>query len=131
MPQNWNQDQGAGSNAEVRFNAPGNGASMNVALEEVPASVTLERYNQAVEEQLPRQFPGYTPISLERVLVGNNQAYKRISQATIQGQVFQIEQVYFVANGTAHVLTFGSLPANFAAQAPTFDAIAGTYRPGR
>ncbi|MDP9374395.1 MAG: photosystem II reaction center PsbP family protein, partial [Chloroflexota bacterium] len=129
VPQGWNQSNTA--NAEVAFNAPGNAASMTVTLQEVPASATIDSYNQALEGQLPQQFPGYTHVSLDRVLVGNNQAYKRLSQATISGQVFQIEQVYFVANGAAHMLTFGSPPASFAAQEPTFDGIAGSYRAGR
>ncbi len=128
MPQPWTED--TDTSAEVQFDAPDTQATMNVTLETVPASVTLEQYNSAAERNIKQQLPDYQQVALDKVTINGQQAYRRIYKATVQGALIQIQQVYFVTDGRAHVLTFASLPDDFAQLGPVFNQIAGTYRPG-
>ena len=126
VPQDWKQDTSTSS--EVAFAPPNSAANFNVELESVPDGTTIDAYNTAAEKQLKSQFSDYTLVSLTKVVVDNHAAYKRISKVTYQGQEIQIEQVYFLNNNTANILTFASLPKNFDGQAATFDGIAGSYK---
>jgi eukaryotic-like serine/threonine-protein kinase len=126
VPQDWKQDTSTSS--AVAF-APANGAAnFNVELEDVPANTTLDAYNTAAEKQLKSQFSDYTLVSLTKVIVDDHAAYKRVSKVTYQGQAIEIEQVYFLNNTTANIMTFAALPENFDGQAATFDGIAGSYK---
>src|SRR5439155_12528492 len=115
VPQDWTKTDTPPANTEVAFVAPGNLPNMNVGLEDVSkaSNVTLDRYNQASEDQL-KKLSGYTPVSLTKVVVDNHPAYKRVFKATVSGRDAQFEQVYFLDNNTAHVQTFTTLPQNFA-----------------
>ncbi len=128
VPANW--VQGTANNSAVAFGPPDNSANFTVSLDRVPGNTTIDAYNAAVEQQLRAQFADYTAVSLDKVTIGNQRAYKRVSRATVQGQVIQFVQVYFIADNQAHVLTFASLPANFDRLVPVFDGIAGSYRVG-
>jgi hypothetical protein len=126
VPQDWKQDTSTSS--EVAFAPANSAANFNVELESVPDGTTLDAYNTAAEKQLKAQFSDYTLVSLTKVVVDNHAAYKRVSKVTYQGQEIQIEQVYFLNNTTANILTFAALPKNFDGQAATFDGIAGSYK---
>jgi hypothetical protein len=126
VPTNW--VQGTGGNNAVSFAPPDNAANFTVTLDRVPGNTTLDAYNTAAEQQLRSQFANYAPVSLDKVTVGGQQAYKRVSRATVQGQSIQFVQVYFIDDNMAHVLTFACLPADYDRLARIFDGIAGSYQ---
>ena len=133
IPSNWVQVQAAG--AEVAFQSPAPAgqipATVNVVLEKLPsASVTLDEYDQAGEANLKQQFPDYKPVSLTKVTVDDKPAYKRIYTATIAGRLLELQQVYFIDNDTAYVVSCGAPQENFAANAAIFDQISGTFKLG-
>jgi hypothetical protein len=133
IPSNWVQVQAAG--AEVAFQSPAPAgqipATVNVVLEKLPsASVTLDEYDQAGEANLKQQFPDYKPVSLTKVTVDNKPAYKRIYTATIAGRLLELQQVYFIDNDTAYVVSCGAPQENFAANTAIFDQISGTFKLG-
>jgi hypothetical protein len=133
IPTNWVQVQAAG--AEVAFQSPAPAgqipATVNVVLEKLPsASVTLDEYDQAGEANLKQQFPDYKPVSLTKVTVDNKPAYKRIYTATIAGRLLELQQVYFIDNDTAYVVSCGAPQENFAANTAIFDQISGTFKIG-
>lgn len=133
IPSNWVQVQAAG--AEVAFQSPTPAgqipATVNVVLEKLPsASVTLDEYDQAGEANLKQQFPDYKPVSLTKVTVDDKPAYKRIYTATIAGRLLELQQVYFIDNDTAYVVSCGAPQENFAANAAIFDQISGTFKLG-
>lgn len=126
VPQQWTQ--AGNTTAEAQFDAPNNQATMNVTLEKVSPNTTIDQYNTAAERQLKQQLPDYQQIALDKVTVNGQHAYRRVYKATVQGTLIQIQQVYFVKDGTAHVLTFAALPENFDKLSQTFNEIAGTYK---
>lgn len=129
VPQQWTQN--TGSSAQAQFDAPNRQATMNVTLENVPAATTIDQYNTSAEAQLKRQLPDYQQVALDKVTVNGQQAYRRVYKATITGTgLVQLQQVYFISNGVAHIMTFASLPENFDRQSQTFNQIAGTYKAG-
>lgn len=94
---------------------------------------TLESYAQqsaeVSEASLRRAYPDYRLVSRDLVVVDNTLAYRQVSTVTRWGQLFQFVQIYFLdpQQQVAHVLTFACLAAQYAQQAATFDAIAGSY----
>jgi hypothetical protein len=128
VPTDWvRSDPG---NAEVVFNPPDGSANFTVNLDRVQGTMTIDAYNQYVDRQLRTQFGTYTPVSLDKVMVGDHQAYRRVSRVVYQGQTIQSVQVYFIDKNVAHVLTFATLPNDFNRYADTFDGIAGSYKAG-
>ncbi len=47
---------------------------------------------------------------------------------TRSGEVFRLQQVYFLADGEAHVLSLTTTVDNFARLEPVFDGIVGSYK---
>jgi hypothetical protein len=134
VPSTWSQITAAG--AEVAFQAPAPAgtiaATVNIVLEKLPsASVTLDEYDQAGEANLKQQFPDYKAVSLTKVSVDGKPAYKRIYTATIAGRLLQLQQVYLIEKDTAYLITCGAPQESFAATAPVFDEISGTFKIGR
>lgn len=135
VPQDWTE--AAVGNAEVAFTGPRGAAlmppNMNVVLADTagPPSITLDAYVQVSEAQLKRDYPDYKQISLDKVVINNVPAYRRIFTVTVSGVLVQAQQVYLLDKKTAHILTFLALPDTFAQQQRTFDSIAGSYQVGK
>jgi serine/threonine-protein kinase len=127
VPNNW-AERNSG-NSEVSFGAPNGQATMAVDLSAASSATTIEDLNATFEEEVSGQS-GYAAISLDKVTIDGRQAYRRIYRINSQGQQVQVAQVYFLDRNRAHILTFASLPGNFAQFAPTFDGIAGSYEVG-
>lgn len=128
VPQEWTEVTPDDPDIEVAFAGGEDFPNMNVVLSSVPGNVDLETYNRAAETLLQRQIPEYNPVSVDRVTIDGQRAYKRIWQTTNgDGQRIQVQQVYFIEQGTAHVLSFGAPADTFDEYAETFDAIAGSY----
>lgn len=134
IPSNWIQVQAAG--AEVAFQSPAAAnsvpATVNVVIEKLPsASVSLDAYDQAGEQNLKRQFPDYKLISLEKVTVAGLPAYKRLYTATIASRLLQLQQVYTIAHDTAYVISSGAPAESFGLYTRVFDEISGTFTIGQ
>lgn len=128
VPRDWAVKTNPDSSAS--FTAPGNSATADVVVDDLTRApnTTVEKYAKLVEDQLKKQAD-YQQLSFDKVLIGNQQALRRIYRVrSSSGTLIQVEQFYLVANGYGHRLTFESLPNAFAAQQPTFDAVAGSYR---
>lgn len=128
VPRDWTAKTNPDSS--VTFSTPGNTAVAGVLVDDLSRApnTTLEQYAKLVEDQLKKQTD-YQQLSLDRVLLGNQQALRRVFRVrSSNGTVVQAEQLYVVANGLGHRLTFETLPNNFSAQQQTFDAVAGSYR---
>ncbi len=132
VPGNWAQVPPAG--ATVAFQAPAAAdtvpATCNVVLEELPAGVSLDEYDQAAEAELRRQFPDYNPINRTPVPVDGRPGYKRLYTATIAGNLLQLQQVYAIDRNVGYIVSCGASQQSFATFAPTFDQIIGTFRIG-
>ena len=128
VPANWTQ--GDAGNSAAAFGPADRSANFTVTLDKVPANTSIEAYNASAEQQLKSQFANYTAVSLDKVVVTNHQAYKRVSRATVQGQAIQFVQIYFIDQNVAHVLTFACLPADFDRLTKIFDGIAGSSAVG-
>lgn len=134
IPSNWIQVQAAGAEVAFQSPAPANAvpATVNVVLEKLPsASVTLDAYDQAGEQNLKQQFPDYKLISLEQVAVAGQPAYKRLYTATIAGRLLQLQQVYFITHDAAYVISSGAPVESFGLYSRVFDEITGTFTVGQ
>lgn len=128
VPRDWTVKTNPDSS--VTFTAPGNTAAAGVMVDDLTRApnTTVEQYAKAVEDQLKQQAD-YQQLSFDKVLIGNQQALRRIYRVRSSGgALIQAEQLYVVANGLGHRVTFQSLPNTFSSQQPTFDAVAGSYR---
>ncbi len=130
VPEDYREDTSDG--VDVAFELPSGNSGVAVTLEDTSAvpGLTLDQYNAIIERQLPQRFPAYTPVSLDRVVIGGQPAYRRVFRATQEGETLQIALLYFLVDSTAHTLVFGAPPDEFASQEATFNGIAGSYRPG-
>ena len=141
VPSGWIELPPSG-NIVVAYTGPITGATvpptMNVYLEDISGlpdrtlDTFAQRSTQVSEAQLRADYPDFALISRDRVTVNGLPAYSQVFTATVSGIKLQLQQVYFLdpSAQVAHILTFGSLPANFAQQAATFNAIAGAYQTG-
>lgn len=130
VPADWTQRPAAEAGAEVSFDAPDNVVRMNVALRDAAALrlQSVEAFDQALDEALKRQYPTYQIVSLERVVVDNQRAYRRVFTIDRAGQPLQGVQIYFVKGATAYTIAFTATPDAFAGLAPALDAIAGSCK---
>ncbi len=128
VPTNWVSGN-AGTN-EVAFAPPDNTANFSVALDRVPGNTTIEGYNQTTEQQLKARLNNYSLVNLDKVVIDNRQAYRRVARAEVQGQEIQFVQIFFLDKNVAHVLTFTCRPAIFGQLSRTFDGVAGSYKVG-
>ena len=126
VPTDW--VRGNAGNAEVAFSPPDDSATFTVTLDRVSGNTTLDAYNQSYDRLLRLQFPLYTLVSLDKVMVGDRDAYRRVSRSFYQGQNIQFVQVYFIANNTAHILTSVCLRDDFDRYVTTFDGVSGSYK---
>lgn len=134
IPSNWVQVQAAGAEVAFQSPAPANSvpATVNIVLEKLPsASVSLDAYDQAGEQNLKKQFPDYKLVSLEKVSVAGQPAYKRLYTATIAGRLLQLQQVYLIDHDTAYVISSGAPAESFGLYAKVFDEISGTFKIGQ
>lgn len=130
VPRDWRKVERP--DVDVAFIAPGGRPPLGgIKLAPVPADVTIDMYDDSMDEFLSELFADYVPISREKVVVGAHHAYKRVFQSTVSGSRLQYARVYFVEGGSAHILTFASSPEDFPRVAPLLDQIAGSYTVGK
>lgn len=128
VPNAWVQNQS--SDGQLTFAPPDNSSTFSASLDRTAATTTLEAFNTAVEQQVRGQLTGYTAVSLDRVLIDGQQAYRRVSRGTAQGQDLQVLQLYFIDNAVVHFLTFVTRAESFGRLAATFDGVGGSYKVG-
>ena len=138
VPTDWRDQSPFGSYDTVSFAPPliedtdlisaSVGASKlpQAALVLTPSDVTnalMGNLRQA--EQIDYRF-----IRLERVSLGLFTADRHIFRSTINNVRLQHMQVYLVANGILHIITFTTLPDYFEDALPLFDSILASYTTG-
>jgi hypothetical protein len=140
VPHGWaknNTPRSSRPDTAVRFTGParpGNSPVGDVAivLEDVSSrpALTPEGHAQDQVAQLRASVPEYRFISLEPVIIDQRPAYRHAFQGILRGNLRYQEEFYLLEAPTAHILTFVSLPEERQDTAPTFAAIAGSYRIG-
>ena len=127
VPNNWSERES--NTSAVAFGSPGTQATVSVNLTDAPGGTDIEALNNALAAQVQEQN-GYAAVSLDKVVVDSQPAYRRVYRVTNQGQQVQVVQVYFIKGSTAHILTFATLASDFSQFSRTFDGIAGSYKAG-
>jgi len=123
VPADWRQTTSRG--AAVAFRAPSGPTALTVTLTTVGRGQdSLERYRGALARQ-----PGITLLDEERVVAARRHAYRDIVQLTVAGATEDIERVYVVDGGTAHLLSFTAAPQDIGDAQIVFDGIASSYQP--
>jgi hypothetical protein len=98
-----------------------------VTVMETPAAGGLVAVD-ALINHANQQLVGYSLVSREQVVVGGKPAYRQVINFTFEGVAVQGVQVYFVAGPIAGGVLCSTVPGGFAAQAPTFDGVAGSLK---
>ena len=98
-----------------------------VTVMETPAAGGLVAVD-ALINQANQQLVGYSLVSREQVVVSGKPAYRQVINFTLEGVAVQGVQVYFVAGPIAGGVVCSTVPGGFAAQAATFNGVAGSLK---
>jgi hypothetical protein len=98
-----------------------------VTVMETPAAGGLVAVD-ALINQANQQLTGYSLVSREQVVVNGKPGYRQVINFTLEGVAVQGVQVYFVAGPIAGGVVCTTVPGGFAAQAATFDGVAGSLK---
>jgi hypothetical protein len=87
--------------------------NVNLASEEIPASMNLEDYVAANLEMMPTMLPNYKKIEGRKISTGIGETYKLIGAFDMKKAQIKNEQYYLIRNWKAYVLTFTSTQERF------------------
>ena len=100
--------------------------SAELALTDGSAFTAVEQADALIAGQVG-QLPNYRPISLDRVMVGPSNAFRRVCEFTnSEGQTETIVRIYFLAGPWLYNVNGVMLTPAYARISPLVDGIAGS-----
>jgi hypothetical protein len=114
-PSGWTVDNTISSVAVV-FYAPTveNGTVLiNVIVQSISSSITLEELASAVKDQYPTLFDNFQILSEQTRVIKEITAYQIIAAVTTQGYDFMIKQVMLVKNLRVYVVTYAAVTTEY------------------
>ena len=125
IPNAWSNRQDVSPNSVI-FREPGPLWGAELALNDGSAFTTVEQADPIINDQVS-QRPNYRPISLDRVMVGPFNAFRRVFEHTNdEGQTEIIVRIYFLAGPWLYNVNGFMLTPDYAQVAPLVDGIAGS-----
>lgn len=97
---------------------------------ETNGRLSFRDWQVGAELAFTEMLPGYTPIDLERVTIGGQEAGRRLAMYDgPRGVALTMEQWFVAVDGVGHTLTATVLTSEYAALAPGIDQAAKTWGP--
>lgn len=134
VPTGWTKISNS-QGAEVTFTSPDKAMTVTVTLQAVPSDYTLDAYSAAVDRAFRLHFPDYLPVSLERIDLADQPAYKRVSTVGSGDDKAQLAQFYLLAPAGrgvqgAQTVNCGAKPVDYDSLASVCEGIAASYQLG-
>ena len=129
-PAGWNQGKVQG--VAVIFGSPtkvdGFTPNLNVAVEDLPGSITLADYGKAGDVQFVKAIPGAKKVSSVRSTLGGYPAISQVYTGTVQGHSLYFTQTFAVIGKRAYVLTGTTTPQRASLLAPQMAGFVKSFR---
>ena len=129
-PSGWTVDDTT-TGAAVFFYGPteeGFMVNVNIQVESLPTTMTLEEYASAAKEQLAIAFSNYELVSEGTRVINEVNAYELVSTFT-QGEIdLKMKQVLLVKAKKAYVITYGALPTTYQKYLSAFESSVETFK---
>ncbi len=129
-PDGWKQGQVQG--VAVIFGSPtkleGFTPNLNVAVEDLPTSMTLSAYGKAGDVQLLKAIPSAKKTSVKPTTLGGYPATSQTFSGTVQGHQLYFTQTFAVVGKRAYVLTGTTTPGGAAQLTPFMDGFVKSFR---
>jgi hypothetical protein len=125
IPNAWSNRQDVSPNSVI-FRQPGPLWGAELALNDGSAFTSVEQADAVINQQVS-QRPNYRLISLDKVMVGPFNAFRRVFEHTNdEGQQEIIVRIYFLSGPWLYNVNGFMLPPDYAQVAPLVDGIAGS-----
>lgn len=102
--------------------------SVNVQVESLPTTMTVEQYASGAKELFPTAFSNFKVVSEGTRVINKVEAYELVYTLT-QGSIdIKGKQVYLIVNKKAFIITYGALPTTYQKYLSAFESSAETFK---
>lgn len=114
----------------VTFYGPteeGFGININVVIESVPLTMTVEQYISANKDALNTGLDNYELVSESTRVINKVDAYEMVSTFTYTNVAIKNKQILLVHANTAYIITCSALPTTYQKYLSTFESSIETF----
>jgi hypothetical protein len=130
-PSGWTADESSGGSVVVIFSEPTSDnesmALIEVDVEAISGSMTLEELATNVEDQYQTAFDSFLLISESARVVNGVDAYEIVAAITAQGFDFMLKQVLMIRNMRIYIVSYAATAGRYQMFLPDFEDSIETF----